>query len=816
MDTEQLVTIERARYNPVTLPLSPTKELLQLAEERHEEIERGNGILPIRLLEAYAVTLLNIRDVLNYRIAQAEKDENGLPIVRDRLPRLDPGYTSESQMTWEPGTPLAGKLEAFHPFQYEASWEKIARIAQARTVAEVRRLAVNPRGCDPPESCEKKVRAIAPKFTPTTKFHPPRSDARRIKPFERKINLKFKKRSLKNAISLSKQVTVRDAYASFGLKPPEFLKADSSLNANMVGIYYIGPGFAAYFKPNGDIDESPVGSVIEVDAVTNSAPGIYWRLPEGKVPNIPTVRLDRGKVEAVSTVLSTPHGLRVDEKDDLKGWLKKREANNKRFLVILSKSYRRRGSVFSAPGRLKRAATASFRYLEDQIERNIINITKKEIIYTVIFAVLGKIPGVNLAFIHQDVADAEDFGRAAGMAAWETADEDIDISGRLMAGVFANMLVGKVKGKVGAKVVRKVRKLAPAVLTRRQGPPASGQTVTKKPPEQEGRTQQPVVRKKSPQPSDERQIGTKSRGTNRRQLTTRQIEGRSVEEKSARKQATDQGKQKRKSPRKLTLNKQINQELKSHGLDDRAITRVRAEKTQSKKKGQLLEETFSAEVKRLLAKGKHQQLERLLRIKIPRNAELIDGYRIRDADNKPFTDGLLMVRDGDRVTVLAAFEAKSGLPSSKKLVRKTDKKTKKDEFEKMKHATEEFVERNKQFEGQRLEDVYRENKDAIDAIARMLPKSEAGQMRQTYERLDPNEDVDFVMIRIDGKSVQARRFPRLTIVAVLPKDIPSQPLKEELENIDLPRFSFYPADISAKELDTLATGIHEAETGQTE
>src|SRR5262245_42685795 len=161
-------------------------------------------------------------------------------------------------------------------------------------------------------------------------------------------------------------------------------------------------------------------------------------------------------------------------------------------------------------------------------------------------------------------------------------------------------------------------------------------------------------------------------------------------------------------------------------LDDAAITRVKnaARDGVNAAKGQLFEEVMgsSREVARMVSDAQHDLDRRGIQAK----AEFIAGDRVRDANNRKISDGLIAWRDqSDRLHVAQYLEAKSGQDFAATLQEREITQTKRDRIEWQKYAA----------------DVARDT----GSHAR-LEQTEDGQLGKTRERLDePNR------LYIDGR-----------------------------------------------------------------
>jgi len=99
--------------------------------------------------------------------------------------------------------------------------------------------------------------------------------------------------------------------------------------------------------------------------------------------------------------------------------------------------------------------------------------------------------------------------------------------------------------------------------------------------------------------------------------------------------------------------------LKDHPLDVEAIKRIIGKTNPEHIKGQLLEELMGAKIQKMI-QTKDPGLAALAGGRPIEKLEYVAGHRITDANGRQFTDGMLIVRDGKKVEVVAIFESKAG------------------------------------------------------------------------------------------------------------------------------------------------------------
>jgi hypothetical protein len=190
-------------------------------------------------------------------------------------------------------------------------------------------------------------------------------------------------------------------------------------------------------------------------------------------------------------------------------------------------------------------------------------------------------------------------------------------------------------------------------------------------------------------------------------------------------------------------------------LSDPAALRRIAEKGENLNhvKGQLFEELISAGVKSLLASPEGRKA--LLGDGAPDDVELIPGHAIRErrtitfeANGKTvtrelelqFSDGLIVRQTDKGIEVVAIVEAKSGHKSGGSLSEKDGSRFH-DFEERRNYAIDVFLETQHGKDSAetlkpipKSQDVYQQNKAAIDAIEKQLPTAHAGQAILDIER----------------------------------------------------------------------------------
>jgi hypothetical protein len=212
--------------------------------------------------------------------------------------------------------------------------------------------------------------------------------------------------------------------------------------------------------------------------------------------------------------------------------------------------------------------------------------------------------------------------------------------------------------------------------------------------------------------------------------------------------------------------------------------------------------------------------------------EYVAGHRVKDAGGRQFTDGMLIIRDGDKVEVVAVIESKAGKASSKGLAgeytslkpdgsykslkdlgpyeKLTD--AERSLYEARREAIQDLVNANpKDYKGMTIEaiDEAPEHQGAIAKVMDKMVKTEAGQAVQDIERMVS------VGFKIDDAPVKVAKAGRgsTKVVGVLPDDVPGKALEAKIgagttekpgQGID---FTTQNVGIDSKELNSLAAEI---------
>ncbi len=468
----------------IQIALSSTEDLLKLARARHDILTSLRAAASrraalsskeITYVGQLALTLLAIHDLIDDDIRTAPLDAQGLPLLRAGLtqPRSTLGL-------WRADDPLAGRIEAIHPFQHVDLWRELVR-RTSRKPRPSRRAAPPARGCDPPESCGDAVPSLAPKVVVPDEPRPggpkravPGGVTMRIPATKRK--LEKVPATVRSAVRLMKLVKMKDLYAAHGYEPPPEIDGARLLRDYAEGISYVGAGYVVYFTVQGALRQSPVGEMAEIEAATNSPAGVYFNLPPGRNQQIASVRLDRGLVEE-SRSAAAALSLTSAERRTFTKWRRSAASRYKSHIVVFSRSYWHRSGRLTAIGRGKKLAAEAMVALPRLLGAQAKKISLFDVASTVLASVFKKLPGIDLIFFKDNVEAAARMGRAVGFACWGTTDEDIRISAEMVAREIADEIIGKAMGKA----VGKAGKAAAALKGRVGGGGGGGAPSTSSP-----------------------------------------------------------------------------------------------------------------------------------------------------------------------------------------------------------------------------------------------------------------------------------------------------------------------------------------------
>lgn len=292
--------------------------------------------------------------------------------------------------------------------------------------------------------------------------------------------------------------------------------------------------------------------------------------------------------------------------------------------------------------------------------------------------------------------------------------------------------------------------------------------------------------------------------------------------------------------------------LKDNPLGVEAILRIISKSNPDHVKGQLLEELAGSRIKRMIAAGDKTGLATLAGERANATLEYIHGHRIQDARGKQFTDGMLIVRHGQKVEegkkveiieIVAIFESKAGKAASTGLGAeysslRVDGSYKSLEelgdgrpFEKLPDETRALFEaRQEAISDLRAGDRKKYGKRTIEQIDRdpaaqgdiarvmdKMVKTEAGQAVQDIERAVS------LGLTIDDDAVAVSRAGRSStkVVGVLPTDVNAAAIEAKIGGVPDPKkpsgkkdergqglnFGTMNVGMSSKDLSELATAI---------
>lgn len=246
------------------------------------------------------------------------------------------------------------------------------------------------------------------------------------------------------------------------------------------------------------------------------------------------------------------------------------------------------------------------------------------------------------------------------------------------------------------------------------------------------------------------------------------------------------------------------------------------------KKHPLLKDLDAFAMERLIAKGglvnhvKGQVLEELLENRIVAmlrdphgrialglgnvkgELHFIPGHLVRDQAGLQLTDGIIVRQSGDKLHIVAVFEAKSGEASSRGLALKSTSNSKlskaaKEEREAVaKESLEELKERA------RLDGQPPPTKTLEDQIKEIKLAEEGGQIRSDIERLSEQT------LWVNGVEmpVELQIGPKSTkFFGVLPSDVDGKSLKAALKEAKLDNFEIMGMDITSEQLIKAAESV---------
>ena len=243
-------------------------------------------------------------------------------------------------------------------------------------------------------------------------------------------------------------------------------------------------------------------------------------------------------------------------------------------------------------------------------------------------------------------------------------------------------------------------------------------------------------------------------------------------------------------------------------LDAAAIARILEKSEASHRKGQLLEELLAARIRAALA-DETAKVALLGEKAVGKAAEFVPGHLVRDVRGKQFSDGLVIVREGDTVHVMAVIEAKAGKASAAELkgLYTPLKDMTDDELKILRmEAIEEWRQANAgKIPGARTmksADVDANFKSDVDKILKDMPKTEAGQGSLDIERIGRDG-----ALFLDGQLTKVRGGRQTKVVAGVPSDVPKDALTKNLGKKQGLNVGVEQLDLSSKQLHGLAEEI---------
>jgi hypothetical protein len=425
-----------------TNPRRPSAvKLRRLADRLSAELEDGRSSFPSELLAAYGKVLLGLSSMLETILSEAPRDSRGLPDV--------------AGIEWDARDPTAGTVPGVPPFSSIEAWKRIAGLVRESRELQRQRRQTSPSAQPPPAK-----RRVLPAVRTVC-------DQSRAKAVRFGRSLAVNDLTIDGAKALLRSVRFTQVHSACGCPLPREVDPDLPLVNYTDLIIYVGPGFAGVFDVNGLTSrDAPEGASLAVSGIRDAPPGFYWE----SVKNLPkppgyspqhglTFRLDRGLSEPWQPIL-IDFQWSPDRRSAFEEW--RRDATGGLLFVYGPSYWNRRGGVLRFVERANAAGAVAMRHLKDEGVKEIKNITAARIAVSVIIALLGKaalrlIPGIGLIGVMDDAQAAGRLGQAAGMAAWGTTEEDIDVAGRLIARELAEYLVAKAEEtaiKAGGKAVK--------------------------------------------------------------------------------------------------------------------------------------------------------------------------------------------------------------------------------------------------------------------------------------------------------------------------------------------------------------------------
>ncbi|HWQ14151.1 MAG TPA: hypothetical protein VNL77_15235, partial [Roseiflexaceae bacterium] len=265
------------------------------------------------------------------------------------------------------------------------------------------------------------------------------------------------------------------------------------------------------------------------------------------------------------------------------------------------------------------------------------------------------------------------------------------------------------------------------------------------------------------------------------------------------------------------LKAEVTKRLKALGLSNDAIGRIFAKAPNvGHIKGQILEEIKRTQVLQETAAGKAKGPDGQQPTAKSRRGKPVffAGHRVKDANGRQFSDGLIGAWEGDILHVVKIIESKAGPLAAGGLAERRLRLSRDDWRELYREAVEELRRRRADLARTHSSVILKQHRAEVRAIVRELLRpevqTEEGQARADIERLVPNFGAGHITILIDGKPVKATGSPSSTTIAgVVPKDIDSKQIAAAAQATGL-KVEIEHAALSEPELFALASQVADA------
>ncbi len=209
-------------------------------------------------------------------------------------------------------------------------------------------------------------------------------------------------------------------------------------------------------------------------------------------------------------------------------------------------------------------------------------------------------------------------------------------------------------------------------------------------------------------------------------------------------------------------------------------------------KGQLLEEILESKIIPIL---REQRVAEALGLSVGRKRlEFIAGHLIRDTKGKQITDGVLAVRDGTSIEIVAVFEAKAGKNAARELslTRTSKSSLTKAEKEELRAYAKDVFREEKEIAAEKGVSFNKTLEQVEDEI---LLNELGGQVVRDIERLSANN-----ALKIGSETVPIKFSRNKTkFFGVVPKDVKTSSIETELaaENV---KFEIIGMDVTQNDL----------------